>query len=50
MSIQDWNLKTTFDAAYGFNAEHDGHPNTREGVRLRRKDVTDSWRDVEVCD
>lgn len=34
MPLQDWNLKATFDGAYGFNAEHDGHPNTRAGVRL----------------
>ena len=32
--LQDWNLKATFDTAYGFNAEPDGHPNTRQGVRL----------------
>lgn len=35
MPLQDWNLKATFDGAYGFNAEHDGHPNTRPGVWLR---------------
>ena len=32
--LQDWNLKATFDTAYGFNAEPDGHPNTRPAVRL----------------
>ena len=35
MPLQDWNLKATFDGAYGFNAESDGHPITRAGVRLR---------------
>jgi hypothetical protein len=34
MPLQDWNLKATFDGAYGFNAEHDGHPNTRLAVML----------------
>lgn len=34
MPFQDWNLKASFDGAYSFHAEPDGHPNTRPAVRL----------------
>lgn len=34
MPYKDWNLKATFDEAYSWHAEPDGHPNTRAGVRL----------------